>query len=525
MTIMQSPESSDTGRKMKKRSNRMAALPALTKIIATLGPASSDEDAIRKLIETGVSVFRLNFSHGDLAGHGERLALIRDIAKSMGRPTAVLGDLPGPKIRVRPISGGSMMVEAGAEVVFRRGHQSGEAAPSDGSKAAYLTSTYAGMVDDVEPGQRVLINDGAVRMLVLDKTADALICSVTTGGEILTGKGVNLPETDLSIASITKRDWECVAWAVEHEVDMLALSFVRSAEDVRLLKEGIERNCKEQGKPDLVIPIIAKIELPGAVEKIEAILQVTDGIMVARGDLGVEMDPTRVPVIQKLLVKQAQRYGKPCVVATQMLESMIHAPTPTRAECTDVANAIFEGTDAVMLSGETAVGKYPVMAVDHMRRIAEYTEQSIAANPHEETPPEKLREQHDRTAALAHGVWTVAQDVGAKFIVAWSQTGEAARLLSQNNFHIPIIAVTTDLRAARQMHLYRGVVPVRMKMPENLSEFTHLADAYLIHSGWAEPGDPCVLVAGWPLGVTGVTNRLAVHVVGDMNTGFAPRQA
>jgi len=487
--------------------------PALTKIVATLGPASSDESTIRKLIEAGVSVFRLNFSHGTVEDQTARAKTVRAVAEELGRPTALLGDLQGPKIRVGKVKEGGIEVATGATVVFRRGHglATGEGKP------LHFGCTYPGLIDDVQPGQRLLVNDGAIRTLVVAKRADELECTVTVGGLITSNKGINLPDSSLNVEPMSERDWDQAKWAIEHDLDFLALSFVRCAADVIGLRDGL----KGLSGGSSSIRIIAKIELPSAVTQVESIIEAADGIMVARGDLGVEMELARVPVIQKQLLKAAQSFGKPCIVATQMLESMIGSPSPTRAEASDVAGAIMDGADAVMLSGETAVGKYPVLAVENMRRIAEFTEQHLATLPKDASPPQRLMESRYRTAALTHGVWTVAHDIGAKFVVVWSQQGGGARYLSQNNFCVPIVAITSDDRAARQMQLLRGVVPVRMPVPESLARFTAMVDAYLLETSWAQGGDPCVLVAGCPLGVTGVTNTLALHWIGNAATGFA----
>ena len=348
-------------------SQNQAARPVLTKIIATLGPASTDAATVRKLIEAGVSVFRLNFSHGDLEGHTASVRMIRAVSAEAGRPVGILGDLQGPKIRVGKVEEGGVEAVAGSVVIMQR-----QALVATASLAPLrLSSTHAGLVDDLEPGHRVLINDGAVRMLVVAKRADEVECTVTVGGQITSGKGINLPDSSPSIDSITKRDWEHMAWAVRNELDFLALSFVRDAEDVRRLRGGLEK------AGGAAVQIIAKIELPGAVQNAETIIDAADGIMVARGDLGVEMDLARVPVIQQQLLTKAQSFGKPCIVATQMLESMIHAPSPTRAEASDVATAIFSGSDAVMLSGETAVGKYPIYCSNQLLFFASHRERGM----------------------------------------------------------------------------------------------------------------------------------------------------
>lgn len=486
----------------------------LTKIIATIGPASASAEMVGRLIEAGVSLFRLNFSHGRPEHHHQSIQTIRQVAASLESSTAILADLPGPKIRLGNLPESGFVASTGSLVKILR-----EDASDIEVDPVRLGTQYPAIVDDVQPGERVLINDGAVRMLAVDKTDDALICTVTHGGLITSRKGINLPDSNLSIPSITELDWIATKWAIEHNVDLLALSFVRSGDDVRELMRGIEEIKTKLDQPRFRMPIIAKIELPGAVENIESILDVADGIMIARGDLGVEMDLARVPVIQKRLIERADHHGKPCIVATQMLESMINAPAPTRAEASDVAGAIFDGVDAVMLSGETAVGQYPVIAVEHMRRIAQYTEAHLATLPQKTSAPQKLIESRYRTAALAHGVWTVAQDIEARFVVVWSQQGGGARYLSQNNFRIPIFAATSDERAARRMQLLRGVRPIFMPTPQTIEHFAQDVDEYLINHGHANPGDLCVLVVGHPIGKEAVTNSLAVHSVGSADTG------
>ena len=501
--------------------------PALTKIIATVGPASSSPEAVRKLIETGVAIFRLNFGHGSLEEHTRQTQNIREVAASLGLPTAVMGDIQGPKIRVGRVAGDGVEVEPGDVVIFQRNEIVGQA----GAKPLRLSSTFSRLIDDVEPGERLLVADGAVRMLVIGKRKDEIECTVSAGGggRISTGKGINLPDTKVKAEVLSDRDWECVEWSLANGLDFLALSFVRDAADVEALRSGVMKFSAMREKDNSAttpatspIRIIAKIERPEGVQNAEEILDVADGIMIARGDLGVEMDLARVPVIQKQLLAAAKAAGKPCIVATQMLESMIHAPAPTRAEASDVAGAILDGTDAVMLSGETAIGEYPVLAVEYMRRIALSTEDYVRSLPPQSSAPRKLIESRYRTAALAHGAWQIAQDIKAQFIVVWSQQGGGARYLSQNEFNIPIIACTSDDRAARQMQVLRGVTPVRMPVPNGLAHFTQVVDNYLLETGWARPGDACILIAGAPIGTQGVTNSLAIHNIGDQSTGFSP---
>ena len=485
--------------------------PTQTKIIATIGPASSDRVIVRKLIEAGVRIFRLNFSHGDLNQHSERVATIRDVGLELNRSIAIFGDLQGPKIRVGPVAEGGVFVPTGTIVIFQREDDT----VSADDRSPRFTCTYPGVIDDVVPGQRMLINDGAVRMLIIEKSADEIVCSVMNGGLITTGKGINLPDSTLNVKIIGERDWKNVRWAVEHELDCLALSFVRSALDVQELKDGLER-IQSEGKADYVrMPVIAKIELPQAVQNIQEILVAADGIMIARGDLGVEMDLASLPVIQKKLLKAAQDHGKPTIVATQMLETMITSTIPTRAEASDVAGAVFDEADAVMLSGETAVGEYPVIAVETMRRIVEQTESYLATQSAHDRPPVTISASNQSIAALTHGVWTIANDIGANLIVVWTKRGHGARFLSQNTFHVPIVGVTSDLRVARQMQFFRSVIPIVMPVPENLADMVAQVDRRLMDSGLARKGDPTVLVSGGPLGDERIPHRLAIHTIGD----------
>jgi len=493
--------------------------PSLTRIVATIGPASSDEAVIERLIDAGVCVFRLNFSHGTIEEHAARLALIRTVARRTGSSTAVLGDLQGPKIRVGRVVPEGIILSAGDEVVLQR-EPVVASVPAPG-KPARFSSTLDSLVDDIQPGHRVLINDGAIRMLAIEHRSDEIHCRVTVGGLVTSSKGINLPDTRLSVRTITDRDWGHVDFAIEHDLDFLALSFVRTAADVEELREGIMHRAQVAGRPELSIGIVAKIEVPSAIDNIDAICDTADGIMVARGDLGVEMDLAQVPVLQAKLIATAQHFGKPVIVATQMLESMISSPSPTRAEVSDVATAIMAKADAVMLSAETATGAHPVLAVEHIRRIALHTEAYLASLPQESEAPGALTERMERTAALAHGAWLTARDLGAACVVVWSQAGGGARRLSQNNFSIGIVAATSDPRAARQMQLLRGVTPLCVDVPDGLRGFTRLIDRYLRDTGRAEIGDRVILLAGEPLGRAKVTNRIAILEIGDPDSGFS----
>ena len=490
---------------------------SLTKIIATLGPASSDKASLRRLLEHGVSVVRFNFSHGSFEEHAARLTLVRRLEKELGRPIAVLGDLPGPKIRITHVEGGGIELVKGQDFIIRC-----EQSAAIPGAVPVFGCTYERIVEEVAPGHRVLINDGAVRGLVVEQSDDEIRCRVTVGGLVTTGKGVNLPESEISAPALMDRDWAAVDWSVEHELDFLAMSFVRRAEEIHRLKERLVEQCRDgacgvswSGEAAGRIPVIAKIEKRQAVENIEGILDEADGIMVARGDLGVEMDLALVPVTQKMLIVRAQAHGKPCIVATQMLESMIEHASPTRAEVSDVANAIYDAADAVMLSGETAVGKHAALAVDMMRRIAHATEARLGELTRDRIKPPAPGERSSPTAALAHGAWEIARDLGAALVACWSEHGETARLLSRMGFRIPVIAFSSDERAVRRMALLYAVIPVLLPSPpEHRSDFARLVDRFVAERGLAGVGDTVVVVSGKPLGKPGTSNSVTVQRIG-----------
>jgi pyruvate kinase len=480
-----------------------------------------------------VSVFRLNFSHGSMDEHGRRLAVVREVSERMGRPIAVFGDLGGPKIRIGAVpklgEQGGIEVHAGQDVLLCASLKQAET--RDG--AAAFPVTYPALVDEAQAGHRVLINDGAVRMLAVERLSNGceLRCRVTSGGLITSGKGINLPDSDVKAPAITDRDWECVRWAAKAGVDFLALSFVRRPDEIFELRQRLADLCDAGagGAPEpahaglgarRTIPIIAKIEKPQAVANLDAIVDAADAVMVARGDLGVEMDIAQVPVVQQKVLNSCQRHGKPCIVATQMLETMITSPMPTRAEASDVANAIFAGADAVMLSGETAVGKHPALVVETMKRIVCAAEARMDELPESESPPEFLVQSRYATAALAHGAWHIARDIGARLIVCWSQSGGTARYLSQNDFRIPIVAYSSSATATRRMALLRNVVPVLRAAPEGLGDFTSLVERDMLERGWVKRGDPVVLLAGKPLGEVRATNSIAILNIGDPNGGY-----
>ena len=502
--------------------------PAHAKIVATLGPASDAPEMLDRLIEMGVSVFRLNFSHGTLEDMDTRIKNVRAASQRSGRCIAVLGDLQGPKMRVGKVPDldpdGGMVVKTGDTVYFRK--DQGLAGMVEGK--ATFSATFDPLYSDVLPGQRVLINDGAIRMLAVNhQEGEWLKCKVTVGGRITSAKGINLPESDISVPAITPRDWECARWAVDNGVDYLALSFVRTADEVNELINKLEEWCTPDlpwAEPEisLRIPVIVKVEKPQAVDNLDAIIEATDAIMVARGDLGVEMDVAKVPVVQKHILSKCNEQGKPCIVATQMLESMIDSPSPTRAEASDVANAVWDGCDAVMLSGETAVGKYPDIVVETMQRIIKVTEARMDELAHAQGAPVDLKEYPFRSAALARGVWHMAEELEAKAVVVWSQAGGMARYLSQNNFRIPIYAYTSSPIGSRRMALFGGVTPILTDPPHKgrLRNWTDQVEDMLVARELVQEGDPVLLVAGKPLGAILAQSTVAILRVGDPASGF-----
>lgn len=505
--------------------------PAHAKIVATLGPASDSEAMLARLIEAGVSVFRLNFSHGTLAEMDTRLDKVRRAIDNSGRCIAVLGDLQGPKMRVGKVPDldpeGGIVVKPGDDIWFRKGQ--GVASIIDGSPS--FDASFDELFDDVLPGQRVLINDGQIRMLAVEHERGAwLRCRVTIGGRITSAKGINLPESDLDMPAITQKDWECARWAAANQLDYLALSFVRTADEILELKAKLDEWKPDNHLPkhsgiDHSIPVIAKIEKPQAIMNLDSIIEASDAIMVARGDLGVEMDVAKVPVIQKYILARCSGLGKPCIVATQMLETMIESMIPTRAEASDVANAVLDGCDAVMLSGETAVGAHPDVVVETMQKIIRVTESRMDEILIKQDIPTQLKEYPFRSVALAKGVWYMAEELHARAIAVWSEAGGMARYLSQHNFRVPIYAYTSSLIAARRMALYVGVTPIYTAPPESgrLSDWTDMVEDLIRSDKITEDGDTVLLVAGKPLGALLAQSTVSILRMGDPASGF--RQA
>lgn len=468
-----------------------------TKIVATLGPATAEPGKLESLLEAGVDVCRLNFSHGDHETHLQTLGRVRTWADENQRPIAVLGDLCGPKIRVNKISGGEIKLVAGQRVTFRRGDDEGT--------ASGLTVSYPRFVDEVEIGHRVYIDDGVIRLLVIEQNDDSIVCTCTAGGTVSSRKGLNLPDTRLTVPALTEKDKSDALWAIQHQLDYIALSFVRRPGDLRELRKILDAHASDMG-------VIVKVEKYEALEHIEDLVALADGVMVARGDLGVEMDVWQVPLVQKGLTARCRDAGKPVIIATQMLQNMITAPTPTRAEVSDVANAILDGVDAVMMSAETASGAYPLSAVEVMRRVGEVTE-AYRAEAHRLDVPNAVPIGDGRVSAIAEAAAKAALHLGARLIAIWTTHGDSARMAARYRLPIPVVALTNDVRVYRRMNLLYGVMPMLVQATSNPADMSLALDEQLMSTGLAAPGDLVVLVISTQPTVRGGSDTLLIHRV------------
>ena len=469
------------------------------KIVATIGPASSDRAVLHDLMEAGADVFRLNFSHGQHQEMARIVETIRDLSTDRRRAVAILGDLQGPKIRVGNLRDGRMMLVAGEQVTVTTEDVLGE--------ARMIPTTYQNLTDDVQSGDRILLDDGLMEMRVEEVSPPHVLCRVVVGGLLKDRKGINLPGVKVSAPSLTQQDIDDLAFCLEHELDYVALSFVRSAEDVLQLKNHIIERRTE-------IRVIAKIEKPEAVKAFDEILAVADGIMVARGDLGVEMAPEKVPLIQKSIIRRCNQLGKPVITATQMLESMIGSPRPTRAETSDVANAILDGSDAVMLSAETATGAYPREAVAMMVRVARDVEADPELGKLVFEPVIWDRGYLHLPEAIGQAACQIARNVGAAAILAFTQTGSTAALVSKFRPHIPIYGVTPNQAVRRRLALYAGVRSVRVDIRGDTEGQIRSVEAAVLSAGLVQKGDVVVITMGSPVSDPGTTNLVKIHRVG-----------
>jgi pyruvate kinase len=469
-----------------------------TKIVATLGPSTDSDRILRQLFEARVDVFRLNASHGTQEDIARRIAMVRDLSKEYHSQAAILLDLQGPKIRLGKFPQGPHVLEDGATFTITT-------QPVEGN-AEVASTSYGEFAHDVKPGDPVLIADGLVRLRAVSTDGVAVRCVVEAGGAISDRKGINLPGVNISTPSLSKKDISDAHFGVEQGVDFFALSFVRSARDVLRLRHLLEEVDAKQ-------PIIAKIEKPEGWQNLDTILDESDGVMVARGDLGVEMAPERVPAIQKAIIAKSRERGKFVITATQMLESMIEHPVPTRAEVSDVANAIYDGTSAVMLSAETSAGKHPVESVRVMDRIACETEMALGKLGF----PDIWREGDlSIPEIIAAAAYHSARSAGVVALAVGTTGGASARLLARYRPPVPIYAFTSSDAVARQLSIIYGVDPIISPVMESTDKMLHEMEVALIESGRVKPGDHIVFVAGQPVGLRGSTNMLKLHRVAGL---------
>ncbi len=474
-----------------------------TKIVCTIGPASGKPEVFEAMIKAGMNVARLNFSHGTHEEHGATIQMIRSVAARLNQPIAILQDIAGPKIRCGTIAAGTVELKTGQTFVL-----TDQPAPGDSQR---VSVSYSGLPRLVRKGDRVLLSDGALELEVQSATDTDIICKVINGGTLSSRKGINLPSRSTGIPILTEKDRADLLFGLEQDVDYIGLSFVRTAEEIQEVRDIIQAQGKDT-------PLIAKIEKPEAVANIDAILQAADGIMVARGDLGVEVPYEQVPLIQRTLIEKANRAGKPVITATQMMESMVNSPRPTRAEVTDVANAILLGTDAIMLSEESAMGQFPVQAVAAMQRVAAETEKAF---PYRDWT-RRVGSDGELTVeeSVARAADGLLEDINAAALVTFTSSGSAARRVAKYRPPCLIIAPTPNLTTYRRLALVWGAVPLLLKQMDNEMEAISEASALSIAAGLVEVGQKVVVTAGVPMNRPGHTNVIWVVTVGEDEKTF-----
>lgn len=467
-----------------------------SKIVCTIGPATRTPRMIRKLIHAGMDVARLNFSHGTHAEHAQCIQMLREAAMELKKPIAILTDLQGPKIRTGGLaSGGTVLLRAGQKFVITTAKVLGD--------STRVSTTFHPMPREVHHGDRILLSDGLIELRVERTTRKEVVCQVVNGGILGEHKGINLPGVNLHVPALTEKDRADLRFALAHGADYIGVSFVRQPEDVALARSLVRLAKKDT-------PVIAKLEKPEAIENLDEILRVSDGVMVARGDLGVEMNPECVPVVQKNIIARAREFRRPVITATQMLESMTENPRPTRAEASDVANAIFDGSDAVMLSAETATGKYPLEAVGMMARIIEAAESSI-----HEFPRPAGTERLKVAETVAELVYRGSRELHMRLIAVFTHSGFTARLISRYRPQVPIIAFSPEAETRRRLALLWGVTPRRIEDTKKIDGLDRIAEKRLLEERLVKKGDVIGIVAGMPMGVRGTTNFMKFHVIGD----------
>lgn len=465
------------------------------KIVATLGPATDDLATVQKLIKAGLNVARLNMSHGDHADHKKRLGLVRAAAKLEGKEIAALADLQGPKIRVGTFGNGPVSLVNGQNFIITIDDVIGD--------KEKVSTTYKGLTGDVKKGDPILIDDGKIRLEVIEVKGNNVLTKIIEGGTISNSKGINLPGVAVNVPAMSDKDEADLIWALDNDCDLIALSFVRSAKDI----ENVHKIMDKKGKR---LPIVAKIEKPQAVENLGEILQAFDAIMIARGDLGVELPYEVVPMVQKRAIQMARQLGKPVIVATQMLESMINSSRPTRAEASDVANAVLDGADALMLSGETSVGDHPVGVVETMARIIEHVEVEAL----EKLPKLESEDQGSTGRAVTTAAVAVGKATKSKYLIAFTETGRSVRLMARHRSSTQILAFTTDEKVQRQLAMIWGTETFHTDTVQHTDDMVATVDRHLTSNNLAKYGELVVVVAGVPPGVPGTTNGMRVHKVG-----------
>lgn len=469
------------------------------KIIATLGPSSHEKGVITSLINAGMNVARLNFSHGTHAEHESRIANLRAASSEMNRPIAIMQDLQGPKLRVGLLAE-PIELAVGQGIVLSQADKSGD-------EDRLIPVDFIGMLSSMKAGERILVNDGRIELIVEQVDTASIHAKVSVGGELSSHKGINLPGKQLDIAAFTDKDADDLSFGLEQGVDAVALSFVRNAEDVLLLKSEITQRVKERRSLPL---IIAKLERPESLQHLDGILEAADGVMVARGDLGVEMPPEEVPAAQKHIIQEANQRGKLVITATQMLESMMHNPLPTRAEASDVANAVFDGTDALMLSGETAVGGYPVASVNMMSKIIQQAEAGFGSWGHSADIEDCY---FDDAISLSMAARELAYDRDVAAIAVFTQSGRTARMMAKARPHVPILAFTPEEKTYNQLSFVWGVKAHRIAFVNSVERMFDLVEKALPKTGIVRKGQQVVLVCGFPVGEMRPPNMVLLHEV------------
>ncbi|MHC1784934.1 MAG: pyruvate kinase [Anaerolineaceae bacterium] len=478
------------------------------KIVATLGPSSGTEEMVEKLILAGMDVARLNFSHGTHENHAERIRMIRQISLKLNKSISILQDLQGPKMRVGDLPEDGIHLCVNDKVFLHRPEASVQTLKPDPDVIA-VPFDVPNLGDSLEPGNRILLDDGNLELEVITSSDEGILTRVIMGGILSSHKGVNFPTAHLNIPGFTEKDQEDLKFGLTQDIDYIALSFVNTAHDIEIVRKFIADHAPERSDT----PIIAKMERPSAIENLIEILQVSDGVMVARGDLAVETSPALVPVMQKRIIQEANNYNKIVITATQMLDSMIHNPRPTRAEASDVANAVFDGTDAVMLSGETASGQFPLESVVMMDSIVREAEKNSAEWGH--CVPDAPGDLMDDATSLTRAARELAQDRDVAGIAVFTQSGRTARLMSKARPGVPILAFSPHPRTYHRLTMMWGVIPFLVPFADTVESIISTVDAAIFSLTPLQPGQQVVLISGFPVGDSGPPNFLLLHTIGE----------